>query len=119
MLTPHRGEAKLLLGGEDLPPLKAAREIAARYGATTVVKAPVDAVCTPEGRCRESPWGAPEMSVGGTGDVLAGVIAGFLARRRALGLPPDPLNTAAAALYTVGRAGEVLVAEEGWCIPQG
>ncbi|WP_165487909.1 NAD(P)H-hydrate dehydratase [Aeropyrum pernix] len=117
VLTPHRGEAKLLLGGEDLPPLRAAREIAARYGATTIVKAPVDAVCSPEGRCRESPWGAPEMSVGGTGDVLAGVLAGFLARRRALGMDPDPLNTAAAALYTVGKAGEDLAMEEGLVSP--
>lgn len=112
VLTPHRGEARLL-AGEDLEPRKAAATIARKYGATTIVKAPVDWVCNPEGRCREVYEGAPEMSVGGTGDVLAGVIAGFLARRRALGLDPDPLNIAAAAAYVVGRAGRALAEEEG------
>ncbi len=111
VLTPHRGEARMLLGGEDLEPLEAARRIASRLGATTVVKAPIDAVCSPEGRCRLNETGVPEMSVGGTGDVLAGVIAGFAARRAAAGLGYDPLNTAAAALYATGRAGELAVAE--------
>lgn len=112
VLTPHRGEARELVGS-DVDPLKAARAISEKTGVTTVVKAPVDAVCEPSGRCRLNDTGAPEMSVGGTGDVLAGVIAGFAARRIAAGLEPDPLNTAAAALHVVGVAGEKAVAERG------
>ncbi|MCE4610665.1 MAG: NAD(P)H-hydrate dehydratase [Desulfurococcales archaeon] len=111
VITPHRGEARQLLGGESLEPLEAARRIAAELGVTVAVKAPVDAVCNPQGKCRLNDTGVPEMSVGGTGDVLAGVIAGFAARRAAAGLDYDPLNTVAAALYITGRAGEMAVAE--------
>jgi NAD(P)H-hydrate epimerase len=113
VLTPHRGEARELLGGEELPQAQAAAKIAERYGETVVVKGPVDAVCSPAGLCRLNETGVPEMSVGGTGDVLSGVIAGFAARRAAAGLPYDPVNTAAAALYAVGRAGELALERRG------
>ena len=103
VVTPHRGEARRLSGEED--PARAARKLAGDLGVTVVVKGPVDYICSPEG-CRENHSGVPAMSVGGTGDVLSGVIAGFLARRVALGRDPDPLNTAAAAAWLVGRAGE-------------
>ncbi len=103
VLTPHRGEARRLSGVEGG---EAARRIASSTGAVVVVKGPVDYICSPSGRCRENRSGVPAMSVGGTGDVLSGVIAAFLARRAALGRDPDPLNTAAAASWLVGRAGE-------------
>lgn len=117
ILTPHRGEAGMLLGIE-VDPLKAnpvdlARRVAESYNATTIVKAPVDAVCTPEGVCRLNKTGHPAMAVGGTGDALTGVIASFIARRVALGREPDPLNVVAAAAYITGRAGELAVEEKG------
>ncbi|MCE4603568.1 MAG: NAD(P)H-hydrate dehydratase [Aeropyrum sp.] len=118
VLTPHRGEAKLLLGLRELPRVvEAAKRIASRYNATALIKAPEDAVCSPSGYCRLNREGAPEMSVGGTGDVLAGVIGAFLARRKALGLKLDALNTAAAALYVVGKAGSQAVSKTGLALP--
>jgi len=116
LLTPHRGEARRLLGlprGEEVDPEDAARRIAALTGATVLVKAPVDAACDPEGRCRLNDTGHPAMSSGGTGDVLAGLAAGIAARRKARGLEPDMLNTAATAAFIAGAAGERLAAEEG------
>ncbi|MCS7107528.1 MAG: NAD(P)H-hydrate dehydratase [Acidilobaceae archaeon] len=117
ILTPHRGEAGMLLG-EKIDPLAAdslalAKRVAEKYGATAVVKAPVDAVCSPEGMCRLNRTGHPSMATGGTGDMLAGIIAAFMARREALSLPPDPLNATAAALYVSGRAGELAAEELG------
>ncbi|MEB3851303.1 MAG: NAD(P)H-hydrate dehydratase [Desulfurococcales archaeon] len=107
ILTPHRGEARLLLGGEEAEPGEAARRIAREYQATVIVKGPVDHICSPSGGCRRNTTGVPAMATGGTGDVLSGVAAAFLARRASLGLALKPLHTAAAAAYTVGRAGEL------------
>ena len=106
VLTPHRGEARLLLEGEEAEPHEAARRIAREYQATVIVKGPVDHICDPSGRCRINKTGVPAMSTGGTGDVLTGVTAGFLARRASLGLPLKTLHVGAAAAFTVGRAGE-------------
>ncbi len=103
VLTPHRGEARRLSGVEGL---EAARKIAGETGATVLVKGPVDYICSPTGKCRYNKAGVPGMAVGGTGDVLSGIIAAFLARRIALGKDADPLNTAAAAAWLAGRAGE-------------
>lgn len=105
LLTPHRGEAAALLGERLDPPL-AARRLAEESGAVVLVKAPVDVVCRPDGTCRFNETGAPEMSAGGTGDVLAGFIAGIAARRVAAGRDPDLLNAAAAGAFAVGLAGE-------------
>ncbi|MEN2999059.1 MAG: NAD(P)H-hydrate dehydratase [Acidilobaceae archaeon] len=117
VLTPHRGEAGILLGEKVDPlsadPLGLAKRVAERYGATAVVKAPLDAACSPEGKCRLNKTGHPSMATGGTGDMLAGIIAAFMARREALSLPVDPLNSAAAALYVSGRAGEMAAEEFG------
>ncbi|MCX8196491.1 MAG: NAD(P)H-hydrate dehydratase [Acidilobaceae archaeon] len=117
ILTPHRGEAAMLLGEKVEPlradPLSMAKRVAEKYGATTIVKAPVDAICSPDSRCRLNRTGHPAMATGGTGDMLAGIIAAFVARREALSLPPDPLNATAAAAYVAGRAGEMAVEELG------
>jgi hydroxyethylthiazole kinase-like uncharacterized protein yjeF len=107
VLTPHRGEARMLLGGEEVEPPEAARRIAREYQATVILKGPVDYICEPGDGCRRNVAGVPAMSTGGTGDVLSGVVAAFLARRASLGLSLKPLHTAAAAAYTVGRAGEL------------
>ncbi|MDM7274974.1 MAG: NAD(P)H-hydrate dehydratase [Thermoprotei archaeon] len=117
VLTPHRGEAGMLLG-ETVDPLKAdptslARRVSERYGSTVIVKAPVDAICEPGGACRLNKTGHPAMAVGGTGDALTGIIASFIARRVALGYTVDTLNTVAAAAYVCGRSGELAVEEKG------
>lgn len=115
VLTPHRGEARML-AGHDGEPQELAAEIAKTYGATVIVKAPKppgDVICGPDGRCRFNMTGHPAMAVGGTGDVLTGITAGFLARRAALSKSLEPLNIAAAAAWTSGRAGELAVEEKG------
>ena len=110
VITPHRGELKSLsrsLGISASNMKDSARGIASKLGCVVAAKGPIDIVCDPSGLCRFNKAGTPSMSVGGTGDLLAGLIASIMARRLALGLGPDPLNSAATALYINGRAGEL------------
>ena len=72
--------------------------LADRLGATLLTKGPRDVVSDGE-TTRINRTGTAAMTVGGTGDVLAGV-AGALACRL------DPLEAAAVAAYATGRAGE-------------
>jgi NAD(P)H-hydrate epimerase len=106
--TPHAGEARAM--GADLP-ADADRErreaataaLAAEYDATVLLKGRHDVVATAiegEGpRTRVSRTGTPAMTVGGTGDVLAGVTGALLA-------VDDPFPAACAAVYANGIAGE-------------
>jgi NAD(P)H-hydrate epimerase len=106
ILTPHPGEAARLLGtdiaGVEADRPASARELAARYGCVAVLKGPATVVATPDGLVAVSPVIAPNLAVGGSGDVLSG-LAGSLAAR---GL--SPLLAASLAVYWHGRAGELL-----------
>ena len=105
VVTPHQGEFRRLFG-ED-PPQKGAERIAAvartarRHGITVLLKGQTDLVSDGE-RTFVHRGGVPAMTVGGTGDVLAGLLAGLLARNR------RPAEAAAAAAYFNGLAGKSL-----------
>ncbi len=111
ILTPHRGEARRLLEGDNS--IDHVRSIALKYNATVLRKGPEDVICSPGDGCRVNRTGTPAMSVGGTGDVLSGVAAAFMARRVSILGDPDPLNTAAAAAWLTGRAGELAAGPYG------
>ncbi|RLI14080.1 MAG: NAD(P)H-hydrate dehydratase, partial [Candidatus Hecatellales archaeon] len=104
VLTPHRGEFKILTGVE--PPVKleetgeAVRKAAVKFNATILLKAPVDVVSN-GGKVKYNRTGGPAMTVGGTGDVLAGVVGGFLA----MGVPP--FDAAVAGAFINGAAGDL------------
>ncbi|MYL83047.1 NAD(P)H-hydrate dehydratase [Desulfovibrio aerotolerans] len=106
IMTPHPGEAARLLAtdiaGVEADRLATARELAARFGCVAVLKGPATVVATPDGLAAVSPVVAPNLAVGGSGDVLSG-LAGSLAAR---GL--SPLLAASLAVYWHGRAGELL-----------
>lgn len=114
VLTPHEGEAAALLGerAPDGPAPRAAwaRRIAAAGHAVCVLKGPGTLV--DDGvRARRNPTGGPVLATGGTGDVLAGVVAAFLAGLPATG--GDPFGAAALAAAVHGRAGDRLAATRG------
>ncbi|MEM1847240.1 MAG: NAD(P)H-hydrate dehydratase [Acidilobaceae archaeon] len=113
VLTPHRGEARLLSGASEADLVEQAKKIATKYEATVIIKAPEDVICSSEAVCKKNVTGHPAMAVGGTGDVLAGTIGSFLARKASLSPTLNPLNVVAAAAYVVGRAGELAVEEKG------
>jgi len=84
ILTPHPGEAARLLGvtSADIQADRpgAARKLAAACHAIVVLKGHDTLVAEPGGRLRRCMAGNPGMATAGTGDLLTGLIAGFLAR---------------------------------------
>jgi ADP-dependent NAD(P)H-hydrate dehydratase / NAD(P)H-hydrate epimerase len=84
ILTPHPGEAGRLLGRSTAAiqrdRIGAAREIAARYGGTVVLKGAGTLVVTGDSKPSICDQGNPGMASPGMGDVLTGVIAGIAAQ---------------------------------------
>jgi len=87
--------------------LDAAREFAATRGVWVVLKGAQTVVADPEGRLSLNPTGNPALASGGTGDVLTGLIGGFLAQ----GLPP--WDAARLGVYLHGLAADYLEAGMG------
>ena len=101
VLTPHDGEYARLLGarpGHDR--IGAAVDLAERLRSVVLLKGSPTVVATPAGRTLVAAAGSSRLATAGTGDVLAGVIAAFLAR----GL--DPLRAAALAAHVHGGASQ-------------
>jgi ADP-dependent NAD(P)H-hydrate dehydratase / NAD(P)H-hydrate epimerase len=85
VLTPHERELARIGAGQDGPDAWANRvervpALAARYRATIVAKGPGTLVAAPDGRVWVCPAGGPALGSGGTGDVLAGIVAAAIAR---------------------------------------
>jgi len=108
VMTPHPGEAARLLGTNvaaiEADRLGMARELARKYGCVTVLKGPATVIATPDGQEAVSPIVAPNLAVGGSGDVLSGLMANLLSRAL------SPLLAASLAVYWHGRCGESLAA---------
>jgi hydroxyethylthiazole kinase-like uncharacterized protein yjeF len=111
IVTPHPGEMSRLTG-LPIADIQAARlqtavGQASAWGTTVILKGAHTVVAAPDGRARVSPFANPALASGGTGDVLAGAIAGLVAQ----GL--EPFDAASLAVYLHGRAGEKVRAELG------
>lgn len=111
ILTPHAGEMAHLTGHEkeDLQeqPCGAALRHAAHWGAVLALKGATTCIANPQGRAWVHRSAAPGLGTSGSGDVLAGVIAGLAAR----GAPPEQATVWGVALH--GRAGEALARRVG------
>jgi NAD(P)H-hydrate epimerase len=105
VLTPHAGELGRLLGtGSDQVGehrLESARTAAERFGAVVLLKGPDTIVAAPGAGTIVADLGPPSLATAGTGDVLTGVVAAFLAK----GL--EPQLAAAAAAVAHARAAEL------------
>lgn len=107
VLTPNAGEMAALLDGRDLDGVDAAVDVARRYGA--VVSSP-GWVAAPDGRCWRVEAGGIGLGTSGSGDVLAGLVGGVLARGATLeqaAVWGQYLHSAAGDLLTarIGRVG--------------
>lgn len=106
VLTPHPGEMARISGksAEEIARDRAgtARAFATEHGVTLVLKGQRSAIAFADGRVWINPTGTPAMGTGGTGDVLTGMIAGFLAQ-----FPTQPDRAVAAAVYLHGLAGQI------------
>lgn len=100
VLTPHVGEFKRI-GIEDL------RGFSEAFGAVTVLKDSSTKIQDPAGECYSIDMPNSGMAKGGSGDVLTGLVTGFLAQGM------GPLDAAVSAVWFHARAGMFAAREEG------
>ena len=111
VLTPHAREFELLTG-VDLPAgingrAQQVKAAAKELGCTVLLKAWVDIIASPAGGVKLNYTGNPGMTVGGTGDVLSGIVGTFLAQGA------EPFKAAVAGAWVCGRAGDLCLREKG------
>ena len=111
LLTPHPGEAAMLLGIEasevNRDRAASARELANRYGSVVALKGAATVIANPDGRIAINPTGGPALAAGGTGDVLFGMVVGFVAQ----GI--DAFEATALAVFIHGAAADRLAKRAG------
>ncbi|MCH7952579.1 MAG: NAD(P)H-hydrate dehydratase [Chloroflexi bacterium] len=111
VLTPHPGEMARLTGLSlaevQADRLGTARKFAAQWGLHVLLKGAPSIVAAADGRAAVSPFVNPAFATGGSGDVLSGTIAGFIAQGA------DPFDAACLGLYVGGLAGQRLRDEIG------
>jgi ADP-dependent NAD(P)H-hydrate dehydratase / NAD(P)H-hydrate epimerase len=105
VLTPHAGELARLLGETsewvDAHRLDAVRRAAEQFRCVVLLKGADTLVAAPGEGVLVSDTGGPELATAGTGDVLTGIVAAFLAKG------VDARLAAAAAAFAHGRAAEL------------
>ncbi|OYT38143.1 MAG: bifunctional ADP-dependent NAD(P)H-hydrate dehydratase/NAD(P)H-hydrate epimerase [Desulfurococcales archaeon ex4484_58] len=108
VLTPHRGEFQRISNQKLTGDLRndglIVSRVAFKLKATILLKAPIDIISNGID-VRYNRTGNPYMSIGGTGDVLSGLVASFLARTK------DPYVSAYVAAYINGLAGDYLLSK--------
>ena len=108
VLTPHPGEMAVLTGlpVEEIQAdrEKIACEFAARWGQVVVLKGALTIIAAPDGRRALIPVANSALAKAGTGDVLAGMIAGYVAQG------VEAFNAASLAAWLHARAGAAAAA---------
>jgi len=111
ILLPHSGEMASLLGCSEeeaeANSLDCGREAARRYDAIVLAKGVESHIVTPEGAAWKYEGGGPGLGISGSGDTLAGILGGLLAR----GAPS--LNALLWAVWLHGEAGRALSKKVG------
>lgn len=111
VITPHPGEAGRLLGVDaraiQRDRLAHASTLAARTGATVVLKGAGTVIAAPDGTVSINPTGGPALATAGTGDVLAGMIGALLAQGASAG------EAARGAVWLHGAAADAVGVDVG------
>jgi ADP-dependent NAD(P)H-hydrate dehydratase len=106
ILTPHAGEMAQLARIEksvvDEDPIRISRESAARLSSVVVLKGASTLIVSPSGLAYCHSQGVVGLATAGSGDVLAGIIAGLASRGAA------PMQAATWGVFLHGRAGHQL-----------
>ncbi len=111
ILTPHPGEmarlAEMNVPEIQRNRIEVAREFAIKHRTILVLKGASSIVASPKGEVFINPTGNPGMASGGMGDVLTGMIGGFLAQGYL------PLHAAQLGVYLHGLAGDFSAFQKG------
>jgi len=111
VLLPDGDELASLLGCDEAEverdPLGCGKRAAELYRSVVLVKGATSHVVTPEGHVWTYEGGAPGLGVSGSGDVLAGIVGGLLARGA------EPLSALLWAVWLHGQAGASLAKKVG------
>ncbi|MEW6299257.1 MAG: NAD(P)H-hydrate dehydratase [Thermodesulfobacteriota bacterium] len=111
ILTPHPGEMARLADKStadiQADRLGVARAFAERHRCYLVLKGAHTVIATPDGRCWVNPTGNPGMASGGMGDVLTGILGGFLAQ----GYPPQ--EACRLGVFLHGYTGDLAARDKG------
>ena len=111
IITPHPGEMARLVGMStdevQASRLEIARNFAVAHHVYVVLKGHRTLIATPDEKVFINPTGNPGMATGGTGDVLTGMIAAWLAQLL------DAEAACKLAVYLHGLAGDLAEADEG------
>lgn len=103
ILTPHLGEFERLVGSWETTEERDAKQqaLSDRYGLVVILKGHNSRISIPKKIAYRNTTGNPGMAKGGSGDVLTGIILGFLAQ----GYLPE--TAAVLSVYIHGRAGDL------------
>ncbi|MCX7766419.1 MAG: NAD(P)H-hydrate dehydratase, partial [Candidatus Sumerlaeia bacterium] len=107
ILTPHPGEMSRLLGEKNTSEevqrnrIKIARRFATEHKITLVLKGARTVISAPDGEIWINPTGNSGLAKGGSGDILTGLVAGFLAQKI------EPIKSALIGVYVHGLAGDI------------
>ncbi|UCE98426.1 MAG: NAD(P)H-hydrate dehydratase, partial [Dehalococcoidia bacterium] len=111
ILTPHPGEMARLTGRSVVEiqsnRLGITKEMARKWDKTVILKGAYSVIATPEGRCRVCPLANAGLASAGTGDVLAGVVAGLWAQDL------NAFDAASLGVWLHAKAGESVKAVLG------
>lgn len=111
VITPHAGEMAALLGADRSDvvddPLATARRAAAHLRTIVALKGACTYIVTPQGEAWSYSEGNVGLATSGSGDTLAGLVAGLLARRA------TPIQAALWGVYLHGEAGNRLAEARG------
>jgi len=111
VLTPHAGEFELLSGKKPPSELKdrieEVKNLARKMEATVLLKGNVD-IISDGSKTKLNFTHNPGMTVGGTGDVLSGIVGGFLAQGF------EGFNSSVAGAFVNGLAGDIVYREKGF-----
>ncbi|MCF8303390.1 MAG: NAD(P)H-hydrate dehydratase, partial [Bacteroidales bacterium] len=110
IFTPHPKEFERLTekAANDFERNQLQREFAVKYGVYVVLKGYHTSVACPDGSCYFNTTGNPGMATGGSGDILTGIILGFMAQGY------SPKESAIIGVYLHGLAGDLAAEERGY-----
>ncbi|PKO02123.1 MAG: hypothetical protein CVU43_09530 [Chloroflexi bacterium HGW-Chloroflexi-5] len=111
VLTPHPGEMSALTGMSieeiQMDRLEIARRFAQKWGQVVVLKGALTVVASAEGKVAILPFANSALAKAGSGDVLAGMIAGLMTQS------VNPFDAAVAGVWLHARAAEAVVKTHG------